>query len=163
MKNMLGADVSCWSDAEMLDSIQYAMFPNFGPWLGEGLPLMYQFLPYGDDPNLVLIRSKNDITAGNGGRVLFAGELGIYGDCVILDHGGGLTSLYAHLSRIDVSEGQSVQKDEVLGLSGETGLAGGDHLHFAILVSGVYVDPKEWWDPKWVREHVEVRLPSSGS
>lgn len=50
MKQMFGADMSYLSDAEMLDSIQYAMFPNFGPWLGEGLPLMYQFIPYGDNP-----------------------------------------------------------------------------------------------------------------
>lgn len=107
--------------------------------------------------------AQADVTAANAGRVLFAGDLGIYGNCVILDHGGGLTSLYAHLSRVDVAEGQSVEKGGTLGLSGETGLAGGDHLHFAILVGGVYVDPKEWWDPKWVREHVEVRLPSSGS
>jgi len=48
---LLGKDLSGVSDCEMLDSIQYAMFPNFGPWLGEGLPLMYQFLPLGDNPN----------------------------------------------------------------------------------------------------------------
>jgi murein DD-endopeptidase MepM/ murein hydrolase activator NlpD len=98
------------------------------------------------------------IEAAAAGRVLFASELGIYGNCVILDHGLGLSSLYAHLSRIDVAVGDRVEKGQTLGLSGQTGLAGGDHLHFAILVSGTYVDPKEWWDPKWVREHVEARL-----
>ncbi|MEQ9271357.1 aromatic ring-hydroxylating oxygenase subunit alpha [Marinobacter salarius] len=51
MQNMLGADASNRCDSEMLDAIQYAMFPNFGPWLGEGLPLMYQFLPSGDNPD----------------------------------------------------------------------------------------------------------------
>ena len=51
MRTLMGVDLSGLCDAEMLDSIQYAMFPNFGPWLGEGLPLMYQFLPLGDDPN----------------------------------------------------------------------------------------------------------------
>ncbi len=51
MAEMLGADLSALSDAEMIDSIQYAMFPNFGPWLGEGLPLIYQFLPLGDNPD----------------------------------------------------------------------------------------------------------------
>ncbi len=107
--------------------------------------------------------ARDSITASNAGRVLFAGDLGIYGNCVILDHGLGLTSLYAHLSSLDVSEGAEVARGDVLGLSGTTGLAGGDHLHFAILVSGVYVDPKEWWDPKWVREHVEVHLPPKGS
>ncbi len=51
MGRLMGADFSAISDCEMIDSIQYAMFPNFGPWLGEGLPLMYQFVPYGTDPN----------------------------------------------------------------------------------------------------------------
>lgn len=50
MKGMLGVDMANRSDAEILDGIQYAMFPNWGPWLGEGLPIMYQFLPWGDDP-----------------------------------------------------------------------------------------------------------------
>lgn len=57
-------------------------------------------------------------------------------------------------------------KGESLGLSGATGLAGGDHLHFAILVGPTYVDPVEWWDPKWVREHISVELagdPMAGS
>ncbi len=98
------------------------------------------------------------VGASNAGRVIFADDLGIYGNCVILDHGQGLSSLYAHLSRIDVTPGDAVAKGETIGLSGETGLAGGDHLHFAILVRGVYVDPVEWWDQKWVREHVEARL-----
>jgi len=56
--------------------------------------------------------------------------------------------------------GVSVRKDEKLGLSGATGLAGGDHLHFAMLVGETYVDPVEWWDPKWVKSHIEVRLPA---
>ena len=78
---------------------------------------------------------------------------------MILDHGMGLTSLYAHLSSISVKVGDPVEKRGVLGRSGATGLAGGDHLHFAMLVGDSYVDPKEWWDPKWVRDHVGVRLP----
>lgn len=93
------------------------------------------------------------IPASNAGRVLFADELGIYGNCVIVDHGLGLHTLYGHLSNIDVKVGDTVEKGQTLGQSGQTGLAGGDHLHFAILLRGVYVDPVEWWDPKWVREH----------
>jgi murein DD-endopeptidase MepM/ murein hydrolase activator NlpD len=95
------------------------------------------------------------IEAANRGRVLFADDLGIYGNCVILDHGLGLTSLYGHLSQIDVQPGQLVEKGARLGRSGHTGLAGGDHLHFAILVGGTYVDPVEWWDAKWVREKID--------
>jgi hypothetical protein len=98
------------------------------------------------------------IEAANRGRVLFAGELGIYGNCVLLDHGLGLVSLYGHLSQIDVAEGDLVEKNGFLGRSGDTGLAGGDHLHFAILVGDTYVDPTEWWDAKWVSEKVLSRL-----
>ena len=98
------------------------------------------------------------IEAGNAGRVIFADELGIYGNTVVLDHGLGLASLYAHLSRVDVAPGEDVVKGQTLGTSGQTGLAGGDHLHFAILVGGVYVDPVEWWDSKWVREKIESQL-----
>jgi murein DD-endopeptidase MepM/ murein hydrolase activator NlpD len=102
--------------------------------------------------------SGADVTAANAGLVRFAGDLGIYGNCVLVDHGLGVASLYGHLSRLDVREGESVAKGQRLGLSGATGLAGGDHLHFAILVGPTYVDPVEWWDPKWVREHISVRL-----
>ncbi len=98
------------------------------------------------------------IEAANRGRVLFAGELGIYGNCVLLDHGLGLVSLYAHLSQLDVAEGDLVGKNGFLGRSGDTGLAGGDHLHFAMLVGEAYVDPTEWWDAKWVEEKVMSRL-----
>jgi murein DD-endopeptidase MepM/ murein hydrolase activator NlpD len=98
------------------------------------------------------------IEASNRGRVLYAGPLGIYGNCVILDHGLGLTSLYGHLAQIDVHEGDLVEKHQALGRSGDTGLAGGDHLHFAMLVGDAYVDPTEWWDAKWVREKIESRL-----
>lgn len=98
------------------------------------------------------------VTAANAGRVLFAGPLGIYGDTVLLDHGMGIVSLYGHLSSIEANEGETVSRDQVIGRTGATGLAGGDHLHFAILVGNTYVDPREWWDAKWVREHVEVRL-----
>jgi murein DD-endopeptidase MepM/ murein hydrolase activator NlpD len=102
--------------------------------------------------------SGADITAANAGQVRYAGDLGIYGNCVLIDHGLGVASLYGHLSRLDVREGESVSKGQRLGLSGATGLAGGDHLHFAVLVGPTYVDPVEWWDPKWVREHISVRL-----
>ena len=107
---------------------------------------------YGYD---LAVNQNAPIEAANRGRVLFADELGIYGNCVILDHGLGLTSLYGHLSQIDVEAGQIVEKGARLGRSGQTGLAGGDHLHFAILVGETYVDPVEWWDAKWVREKID--------
>lgn len=98
------------------------------------------------------------ITAAAAGSVAWAGELGIYGNCVLIDHGLGLGSLYGHLSSIDVKAGDPVQKGQTLGRSGATGLAGGDHLHFAILIGDTYVDPLEWWDEKWVQTHVLERL-----
>lgn len=98
------------------------------------------------------------ITASNAGTVVFAGDNGIYGTLVLIDHGLGISTLYGHLSTLAVQTGESVKKGQVLGMSGATGLAGGDHLHFAVLVGKTYVDPIEWWDPKWVREHIESRL-----
>ena len=105
--------------------------------------------------------SAAPVTAASAGRVIFAGDLGIYGNCVLLDHGLGLVTLYGHLSRIDVEMDQAVEAKEILGLTGATGLAGGDHLHFAVLVGDTYVDPLEWWDAEWVATHVDVNLASA--
>ncbi|MEE3328137.1 MAG: M23 family metallopeptidase [Myxococcota bacterium] len=102
--------------------------------------------------------ARAPVTATAHGVVAFAGPLGIYGRCVIIDHGLGVASLYGHLSEIQVEKGESVKAGQTLGRSGSTGLAGGDHLHFAILVGDDYVDPLEWWDSKWLRSHIGVRL-----
>lgn len=105
--------------------------------------------------------ARAPVTAAAAGVVAYAGDLGIYGGCVIIDHGLGVASLYGHLSEIDVSRDEDVRAGQSLGRSGSTGLAGGDHLHFAILVGDDYVDPLEWWDPKWLRSHIGVRLENS--
>ncbi|MGH7268226.1 MAG: M23 family metallopeptidase, partial [Candidatus Rokuibacteriota bacterium] len=107
-------------------------------------------------------RRQSLIEASNAGRVIFAGPNGIYGNMVVLDHGLGLHTLYAHLSEIAVKPGQSVAKGEALGRSGETGLAGGDHLHFAVLVHGVYTSPLEWWDEHWIRDRIAKPLVDAG-
>jgi murein DD-endopeptidase MepM/ murein hydrolase activator NlpD len=101
---------------------------------------------------------QSPIPAGNGGRVVFTGPLGIYGETVILDHGCGLLSMYSHMSVIDVSPGASVAKGDILGRTGQTGMAGGDHLHFAVIVQGVFVDPVEWWDPHWIQDNIDLKL-----
>ena len=98
------------------------------------------------------------IESANNGVVVFTGYLGIYGNTVIVDHGLGLSSLYAHLSDIGVKVGQSVARGETLGASGSTGLAGGDHLHFSILVGGEFVNPTEWWDAHWIQDNVTGKL-----
>ena len=102
------------------------------------------------------------IVAANRGKVLFADELGIYGNCVILDHGMGLQSLYAHLSSIEVKVGQDVEKEQTLGRSGMTGLAAGDHLHFTMLLNGHAVNPVEWWDQHWIEDRILRKLRAAG-
>jgi murein DD-endopeptidase MepM/ murein hydrolase activator NlpD len=103
------------------------------------------------------------IVAANRGKVVYADELGIYGNCVILDHGMGLQSLYAHLSSIEVKAGQEVNKEQALGRSGMTGLAGGDHLHFTMLLNGHMVNPVEWWDAHWIEDRILRKLKAAGS
>jgi murein DD-endopeptidase MepM/ murein hydrolase activator NlpD len=102
------------------------------------------------------------IVASNRGKVLFADELGIYGNTVILDHGMGVQSLYAHLSSIDVQAGANVEKEQQLGRSGMTGMAGGDHLHFTMLVNGHMVNPVEWWDAHWIEDRILRKLREAG-
>jgi murein DD-endopeptidase MepM/ murein hydrolase activator NlpD len=102
------------------------------------------------------------ILAANRGKVLFADELGIYGNCVILDHGMGVQSLYAHLSSIEAQVGQIVEKEQQIGRSGMTGLAGGDHLHFTMLVNGRMVNPVEWWDAHWIEDRIIRKLKAAG-
>jgi len=98
------------------------------------------------------------VEAANAGTVLFAGDLGIYGNTVIIDHGLGLMSIYGHLSMMMVSENQPVKKGEIIAKSGATGLAGGDHLHYGILVHGYEVSPLYWWDPKWINVNITEYL-----
>ena len=98
------------------------------------------------------------VEAANDGTVVLSEDFGIYGNTVVIDHGYGLQSLYAHLSSIDAQKGEDVVKGHVIGKSGMTGLAGGDHLHFSLLLHGVQVNPLEWWDPQWVRTHVSHLL-----
>jgi murein DD-endopeptidase MepM/ murein hydrolase activator NlpD len=98
------------------------------------------------------------VAAANAGTVLNASWLGIYGNCVILDHGMGVQSLYAHLMSFDVKVGDKVTRGQIVGRSDSTGLAGGDHLHFTMLVGGRMVNPVEWWDAHWIADRVERKL-----
>ncbi len=98
------------------------------------------------------------IPAANSGIVVWAKELGIFGNAVVIDHGYGLMSLYAHLSEIGVHEGDAVKRGQAIGISGETGLAGGDHLHFTFLLDGLPVRPTEWWDAHWIEDRIQRKL-----
>ncbi|MDY6845278.1 MAG: M23 family metallopeptidase, partial [Thermodesulfobacteriota bacterium] len=98
------------------------------------------------------------VGAANNGIVIFSNYLGIYGNSIIIDHGQGLCSLYGHLSTTKIESGNEVKKGDIIGYTGSTGLAGGDHLHFSILVDGMYVNPVEWWDPHWVEDNITEKL-----
>ena len=99
--------------------------------------------------------------AANSGVVAFTGDLGIYGNTVIIDHGLGLFTLYSHLSAIDVKVGDQIKQHQPIGKTGETGLAAGDHLHFGVYLHGLPVLPVEWWDQKWINDNVQPKLDGS--
>ncbi len=102
--------------------------------------------------------ANSSVPAANNGVVVLAESLGIYGGTVILDHGFGLYSMYSHLSFIGVEPGQKVARGDTLGRTGSTGLAGGDHLHFSMLVNDTFVNPIEWWDNKWIHNNVTSKI-----
>jgi murein DD-endopeptidase MepM/ murein hydrolase activator NlpD len=104
------------------------------------------------------VTKRYPVEAANSGVVVFAGDLGIYGNTVILDHGLGLFTLYSHLSSIDVKAGDKVEQRGSLGRTGETGLAAGDHLHYGVYLHGVAVLPVEWWDGKWIGDNLAPKL-----
>jgi hypothetical protein len=104
--------------------------------------------------------AHSPIPASNDGRVIWAQDLGIYGNCIVIDHGFGLQSVYGHLSEFLVKKGDMVKKGQIIGRTGETGLAGGDHLHFTMQVDGVQVNAVEWWDPHWVKDRILSKMGS---
>ncbi len=101
-----------------------------------------------------------EVPAANAGKVVYVGDAGIYGNIVCIDHGLGLFSVYAHLSRMCVEPGARVQKGDLIGYTGMTGLAGGDHLHFGMFIDHVFVNPLEWWDEAWIRNNVIAKIES---
>jgi murein DD-endopeptidase MepM/ murein hydrolase activator NlpD len=102
--------------------------------------------------------ANSPVEAGNSGKIIFAGKNGIYGLMVVIDHGQGIASLYGHLSGMEVAVGDMVKKGDIIGYTGQTGLAGGDHLHFSMLVHGVFVNPLEWIDEHWIEDNITRKL-----
>ena len=98
------------------------------------------------------------VNAANDGRVVYASDLGIYGNCIVVDHGYALQSIYGHLRQIDVKPGDLVKKGQKMGIAGQTGLAGGVHVHFSMQIDGVQVNPREWWDEHWIKDRVLSKL-----
>ncbi len=104
---------------------------------------------------------RAQVKAANGGQIVFADYLGIYGNMVMIDHGQGVFSLYSHLSQITVAVDDMVAEGDVVGLTGTTGMAGGDHLHFSMLINGIFTTPIEWWDPHWIEVTIDAPLINS--
>ena len=109
------------------------------------------------------VTRKYPIEAANSGVVVFGDDLGIYGRTVIIDHGLGLFTLYSHMSSINVKKGDRVERKQIIGKTGETGLTTGDHLHYGTLIHGIPVLPLEWWDGRWVEENILSRVEAGTS
>ena len=97
---------------------------------------------------------RADVLISNPGKVIFKDYLGIYGDTVIVDHGYGLGTLYAHTSSIRVNVDDNVVAGQHIANTGSTGAVFGDHLHFGVLVQGIEVNPNEWLDFTWMKTNV---------
>jgi hypothetical protein len=104
------------------------------------------------------VTRRTPVVAGNGGRVVFIGELGLLGNTVVIDHGMGLSTVYGHLSEVQVQRGANVQKQQLLGSTGTTGFSQGEEVYFEIRLHGVPVSPNEWWDETWVTDHIENKI-----
>ncbi len=109
------------------------------------------------------VTRKYPIEAANSGVVVFGDDLGIYGRTVIIDHGLGLFTLYSHMSSLNVKKGDKVERKQIIGKTGETGLTTGDHLHYGTLIHGIPVLPLEWWDGRWVEENILSRVEAGTS
>lgn len=102
------------------------------------------------------------VEASNDGKVVWAAPLGIYGNCIVVDHGYGLQTIYGHMSEFAVHEGDMVKRGQIMGKSGDTGMAGGDHIHFTMQLDGVQIDPKEFFDAHWIKDHIARRVELPG-
>jgi murein DD-endopeptidase MepM/ murein hydrolase activator NlpD len=151
------------SEAKQLWEGSFIRMPNTATMAlyGDRRTYRYQGMDMGSSVHLGidLASTRADfVPAANSGIVAYADDLGIYGNTVIIDHGQGIFTLYAHLSSMTVSAGQQVMRGVVIGNTGTTGFAGGDHLHFSVIVGREFVNPIEWWDAHWIRDNVTSKL-----
>lgn len=97
---------------------------------------------------------KSEIFSHNPGRVVYAGYNGAAGNVMMIDHGLGLYSIYMHCTEFFFKEGDIVKAGDRIALSGTTGYSTGDHLHFGMMLQGVYVNPHEWMNSAWIRNQI---------
>lgn len=109
----------------------------------------YEFSPSADDA---------DVYAASGGIVLFAENIGVYGNCIAVDHGLGLTSFYGQLERALVRKGENISMGQKIGIAGGSGLVRGSRLYFQMRVQGTPVDPREWWDKSWYYTQITSKI-----
>jgi murein DD-endopeptidase MepM/ murein hydrolase activator NlpD len=151
------------SKPEFLWSRPFLMMPNGKVMAGFGDRRTYEYngrvIDHQDHLGYdFAVTQQAPIPAANDGIVLYAAYLGIYGNAVVIDHGYGLTSLYGHMSSIAVVEEQKIARGDILGRTGQTGLAAGDHLHFSVLLQGLPVNSAEWWDGHWIRDRIAKKM-----
>lgn len=156
------AKVCAATDASQLWSDRFLRMPGSGrAGFADQRTYMYNGQAIDNQTHLgvdIASLERAEIRAANRGKVVFADYLGIYGNMVIIDHGQGVASLYSHLTSIDTSVGALVEKNQPIARSGATGMAGGDHLHFSMLVHGIFVTPIEWWDQHWIDVNIKAAL-----
>lgn len=151
------------SRPELMWEGTFLRFPNSAPMAGFGDHRKYEYRGEIVDEQTHLgvdlaSTSQAPVPAANHGVVLLADDVGIYGQTVVIDHGFGLLTLYSHLSHLSVAAGQEVRRGDIIGNSGLTGLAGGDHLHFSVLVHNTFVNPLEWWDGTWIQNNITSKI-----
>lgn len=106
---------------------------------------------------------RSPVLAAAGGVVLFAGKAGGYGNMIEVDHGGGLATRYAHLSRLLVGTGAQVARGQEIAMMGSTGRSTGSHLHFEVRLNGQATGPLAWLAGEHSAPRVSVRISADGS
>ena len=157
------SEIGKQTDAQMHWEGKFLRLPNAAPRAGFADYREYRYQGQTIDHQVHLgvdlaSISQSDIPAANSGKVAFVGNVGIYGNTVLIDHGFGLFSLYAHLSSVSCTQGAMVSEGAIIGRTGTTGLAGGDHLHFGVMLHNTFVNPIEWWDLQWIENNVKTKL-----
>jgi murein DD-endopeptidase MepM/ murein hydrolase activator NlpD len=151
------------SDNKMYWEGTFTRLPNSAPRAGfaDHRVYMYQGKEVDRQDHLgvdLASQQQSPVPAANSGRVVLTQFIGIYGNTVVLDHGFGLFSMYSHLSRFHATVGQMVPKNDIIGYTGSTGMAAGDHLHYAVLISNTFVNPIEWWDAGWIKNNITDKI-----